>query len=796
MSGRAGDVVQARDVSGGVHIYSKRDSPGPIPRQLPGLMRGFVNRSRELERLDRAFEREDGDQDAATVLLITGTAGVGKTSLAVHWAHRKREHFPDGQLYVNLRGYDPGEPVTPEYALDQFLRSLGTPDRALPADIQAKAALYRSLVADRSIMILLDNAATVEQVRPLLPGTVGCLAIVTSRGQLPGLVAREGAYRIKVGTLSEAEAVSLLRLVTRGYRDSDTAEDLAELARLCAYLPLALRIAAERAAARPQMTLSDLIQDLRDESSLWDALSSEGDPEADGVRTVFAWSYRALPEDAARMFRLLGLHPGPEFGIAAAAATADTTPAVARHALDTLVGVHLVEQSAPERYQFHDLLHAYAIDQAHHGESLYSQHATLQRILSWYLHTANAAADALEYNPQPISLEPYTEQFQPLRFNDYAEALRWCEAERSNLVNAVRVAAQVRLDAIAWRIHAVLREYYSYRCHYTDWFTTGQIALEAVRRQNDRYGEAIILESLGKAYRQTNQLDDARQRHEEALRIRHDLGDRPGEARSLNALGLVCRQDGDLDRAVAWFEQAISLAESAGQEHWLMVATANLGEALVQAGDSERAEASLDNALSTTLRLGSRHFQYECYKSLGRLKRRPDTSAALELLGHAIRIARELEDKVLEGVALTDYAAAQLADGRPGDALLSYQGAAAVHRQYGGRRREAIALSGTGEAYRRLRRFEEAVSFQSTAIDAFRDFRDRRCLAMSLDRKAIALFQKDDADQARECWLEASAVIAAFSDPRASALGSRIAACLAGADRDLEQDLGSGIEDG
>jgi hypothetical protein len=261
-----------------------------------------------------------------------------------------RHRFPDGQLHVNLRGYDPGEPVTATEALHRFLAALGVPPASVPPDPDAAAALYRSLLADRRMLIVLDNAHSTAQVRPLLPGTAHSLAIVTSRGRLTGLAIRDGAHRLTLGTLPEPEAVALLRTVTAGYRPADDPARLAELARLCARLPLALRIAAERAATHPHLTLDDLIAELRDESAVWDALSAgAGEEEADGIRTVFAWSYRALPPDAARLFRLLGLHPGPEFGLHAAAALAGTGIPRIRQLLDILAGAHLLEQTGSLR---------------------------------------------------------------------------------------------------------------------------------------------------------------------------------------------------------------------------------------------------------------------------------------------------------------------------------------------------------------------------------------------------------------------------------------------------------------
>lgn len=297
-------MVQAGSVSGGVHFHAPADTPGaptPPPRQLPAVTRTFVNRADELARLDALLPAADGDPLPTTLLVIAGTAGAGKTSLALRWAHRVAGRFPDGQLHINLRGYDVQQPVAAHDALHRFLTALGVPSDAVPADTDAAAALYRSLLADRRMLVVLDNAATVAQVRPLLPGNDRCLTLVTSRDRLSGLAIRDGARRLTLGTLTESEAVALLRVVTAEHRPHDDETELTELAQLCARLPLALRIAAERAASHPYLALAELIADLRDESALWDALSAGDATEAEAVRTVFAWSQGVRVTSRARV---------------------------------------------------------------------------------------------------------------------------------------------------------------------------------------------------------------------------------------------------------------------------------------------------------------------------------------------------------------------------------------------------------------------------------------------------------------------------------------------------------------
>nr|WP_324612845.1 ATP-binding protein [Streptomyces specialis] len=302
LSGTARDVVQAGHVHGGVHFHGPASVrvEVPVPRQLPGDVPDFTGRAAELARAQALLTGDERPDDAASVLVIVGTAGVGKTSLAIRLAHRISARFPGGQLFVNLHGYDTGPPLAPQAVLERFLRALGVPPPAIPAGVEERAELYRSLLAGRRMLVVLDNAASAGQVRPLLPGAPGCLTVVTSRHRLSGLAVRDGARRITLGMLTESESAELITTATRGYRTGDDPAHVTELARLCARLPLALRIAAERAATRPLLPLPELIANLRDESTLWDALSDPDDEEADAVRTVFAWSYRTLPPPAAR----------------------------------------------------------------------------------------------------------------------------------------------------------------------------------------------------------------------------------------------------------------------------------------------------------------------------------------------------------------------------------------------------------------------------------------------------------------------------------------------------------------
>jgi len=365
----------------------------PAPRQLPGAAVDFTGRAAELKTLTGLLDNGHHTPGMVVISAIGGTAGVGKTALAVHWAHQVASQFPDGQLYINLRGYDPGQPMPPADALAAFLRALGVPGPDIPTDTSERAARYRSLLAGRRILILLDNAASVEQVRPLLPGSVTCAVVVTSRDTLAGLVARDGARRLDLDLLSPADATVLLTTLIGDRAAADPATTAA-LAAACARLPLALRIAAELAGTQPGVPLATLVNELTSEHGRLDLLEAGGDPYT-AVRAVFSWSYRYLEPATARAFRLLSLHPRPDFDVYAAAALAGTGLGHARRFLDDLARASLVHATAPGRYSQHDLLRGYASELAAGQDGTGQTRAALTRLFDHYLHTASAAMDTV-----------------------------------------------------------------------------------------------------------------------------------------------------------------------------------------------------------------------------------------------------------------------------------------------------------------------------------------------------------------------------------------------------------------
>lgn len=769
--------MQAGSVTGDIHFHQVTAPAAPdrrTPRQLPADVHGFVNRTDELGQLNAVLAGPDDAPVVVSVHVVAGTAGAGKTSLVLHWAHQVKDRFPDGQLFVNLRGYDPGEPVTAQQALRGFLRALGVPAAEVPQQLDDAAALYRTLLADRRVLVFLDNAATVGQVRPLLPGTGESLVVITSRDRLSGLAIRDGARRLTLGTLPEAEAVALLRAVTSGYRPADDQDKLTELARLCAHLPLALRIAAERAASHPYLRLDDLIADLRDESALWDALSTGSDEDAEAVRTVFTWSYRALSRQAARLFRLLGLHPSPEFGLDAAVALAELTPRRARQLLDDLVGAHLLEQIAPDRYQFHDLLRAYATEQAQSEEPPEQRQAALRRVLVRYLRTADTAQTWLkpaeEHLPPPDSATPSP----PPAFGDYDAAVDWSERELGTFPHLIRAADAHGLDALTWRLAAAFWHVLPPSAAERDWIELGLIGLAAAVRLGDEDAQILLLTDLGQAQRAANRFEEGLAGLDRALALARGSDRRSQEADVLNLMGLIHLRLRRLDRAADHFEQAVTGFREQDQPLRAATALSNIASTHLSAGRLAEAAHAVDEALAAHRALGNRRGEGNVLRVAAALHLETGRlDHARHCADEAMGIALDLRDHTLEGFWLLTLGDVQRAAGQYDDALVSYQRSAVLHRRLGDRSREALAWRGTGLTYAALDRPTEAVSFHRQAAAVHDALGDAWQHAVELDHLAAALLPSDPR-AARTRWEEALTLLAGYADPRAHGVRARI----------------------
>ncbi|WP_069463976.1 tetratricopeptide repeat protein, partial [Actinacidiphila rubida] len=651
----------------------------------------------------------------------------------------------------------------------------------VPADADDAAALYRSLLADRRVLILLDNAATPSQVRPLLPGSGGSLVIVTSRNRLAGLAIRDGARHFTLGTLPEAEAVALLRTVTSGYRTHDDDARLAELARLCAGLPLALRIAAERAASRPHMRLDDLIADLRDESALWDALSTGGEDEADtdAVRTVFAWSYRALAGPAARLFRFLGLHPAPEFSLHSAAAIADLPRTRTRQLLDDLVGAHLLEQTAPDRYQFHDLLRAYATAQARAEESPEEQRAALRRLLDWYLRTADAAGAWLRPAEGAAAAGPPPGAVAPLSFADYDAAADWSEHELMTYPRLVPAAVAAGLDGLAARLAVASWIALAPSAALADWLGSGRQGLDAAVRSGDDATRLRLLIALGTACRMAGLFDEGLDVLGSARALARSSGRRAAEGRVLNLVGLIHLLTRRLDLAADHFGQAGALFRAQEEHRLAATALSNLANTHLDAGRLAEAATAVREALAAHRGLHDRKGEGNALTIDAAVRlEQGDPAAARAAIRDALDIALALRDHRLEGFWLLTRGDVHRAYGEHGDALAAYQRSAMLHRRLGDRSREALAWRGAGRTYRETDRPEEAAAFHRRAAAVHRELNDTWELAVELCDLADALKVQDFAG-AQRLRAEALTHLGPYDDPRAASLRGRVERLLA-----------------
>jgi tetratricopeptide (TPR) repeat protein len=590
---------------------------GPVaPALLPPAVAGFAGRRDVLAVLDDLLATRAKLGPAVLITAVGGTAGVGKTALAVHWAHRIAGAFPDGQLYVNLRGFDPGgTALGPSEAVRGFLSALGVPPERIPTGLTDQVGLYRSLLAGRRMLIVLDNARDVDQVRPLLPGGVGSMVVVTSRSQLTPLVVAEGARSVTLDLLSEEEARELL--ARRLGRSPSAAEDGAveEIIARCARLPLALAVVAARAATNPSLSLSRLAAELRDRAGALDTLQG-GDPASD-VRTAFSWSYRRLPPEAARLFRLLGLHPSADFGAAAAASLIGDPPPVARAGLAELTGVHLVTERNPGRYEFHDLLRAYAAEQAAAVGGA-DQHRALRRLLDHYVHTAYRASVLMDphryLGSAPEKAEPGV---TPEELGGADDALAWFTTEHRTLLAAIDQANDAGFAQHAWQLARAMTNYLYRQGHWHDLTLSHRAALASAERAADLHGQAHAWRGIAAAMWSLGRLRDARAGMEAALELFGQVADHDGMGVMHENLGSVAWHLGNPNGALAHAQQSLELHRSTGRKAGQARALSTIGWIQAQLGDPAQAIRHCEQALAIQLRLGDTFGLANTWESLG-----------------------------------------------------------------------------------------------------------------------------------------------------------------------------------
>lgn len=682
-------VLSATDAQEATGPGAPRQSPAAdaprrvVPAQLPHGVAGFTGREPERRRLEQLCTTAHDDARGGSVVIsaIDGTGGVGKTALAIHTAHRLVDSFPDGQLFLDLRGFDPRlPPVTVGDALGLLLRGLGAEVELLNGDVASQTALYRSLLAGRRVLVVLDNAVSAEQVRPLLPGSPGCLAIVTSRNRLAGLVARDGATRISLDVLRPEESVELLRHRLGSELVDADIQQARELAALCGHLPLALRVAAERVVGSDHYELVDMVGQLRGERDRLDALSTEDDESA-AVRAVFSWSYYALKPEHAQVFRLLGLHPGLEMGVPDAAALLGCSVAAAHRRLSSLVRRHLLEEVGRNQYRFHDLIRIYAVECAERDESADATHAAMERLLHWYLGSTVAVREVLAPGLGEIDLPEPDSWSSPLAVQTYDEAICWAGRELATLADLLRLATDRGCDAFAARLASALGVLYHCTSRWTEWLRATEIGQAAARKAGDRLSQARLHNDRGLAHhflgrheeavachqaavdiltRIDNPQDQATTanlavaysmmgRHldalpllENALRIAREHGNRFVEASVADSLGAVLSSLGRHDEAIVYGRQSVELIRQTGAEHMLGHALIQVGNSCLCAGRAQEAITHFGDALDLWRGLGDGWGEVRSMHALARVRLQTgDREQARTLLLDALAIMRD-----------------------------------------------------------------------------------------------------------------------------------------------------------
>ncbi len=638
----SGSVIQAGTINQMVLRPEPQDEL-PVPRQLPPAVADFAGRDDQLAELDVLLDRSENRPAATVISALDGTAGVGKTTLAVQWAHRVEHRFTDGTLFANLRGYGPSSPVDPNQVLSSFINVFGIREERIPAGLDAQVGLYRSLLADRRVLILLDNASTAEQVRPLLPGSRGCLVLITSRGNLSGLAVAEAASRLTLGLFTPEEADALVGTIIGAGRVAAEPRAVADLIHACARLPLALRIAASRIAGRPHVSIAEVVADILEDRSRLDMLSRGGD-ERSAVRSVFDWSYDQLPAGQAALFRRLGLHPGMEFSAAAAAAVGDLEVPAAHRQLEELADAHMIEAIGARRYRFHDLLHGYAGYRAEREETAEDRRVATTRLFAWYAQTARAADQAVYPGLESLDID-VGRAGTDVSFSSRSEALAWLNTERANLLSALRAALRHEAHDIVLSLAATarflrLRE----RSLWPVRLEAETLGLRAARASLNRPAEAFLLGFRGDTLTDLGQLGEAEADFELQLALAEELGDAVRHRVAVNGLGQIRLRQQRYSEALRYYSLALSLAREAGGGRPEAVVECNLSRICVHLGQYQEAlhhaECELELRRHTADRVGEAYALHDVAVARQHLA---DHEGAIGFAEQAIAMYRKLE---------------------------------------------------------------------------------------------------------------------------------------------------------
>jgi tetratricopeptide (TPR) repeat protein len=727
-------------------------TPAGLPHDVPGLL----GRRSALDKLDEVIGVDPGP--SGRIVVVDGTAGVGKTTLAVHWANRVRDRFPDGSLFANLNGYGPGSPIDSGRVLDGFLTSLGVAPDRLPPTLDAKASLYRSLLDRRHLLILLDNAATADQVRPMLPATPECLVLITSRGILAGLGARDRAQRITLDVLSPSDSLALLAQFVGDARIVAERGAAIGVADACGHLPLALCVAGQHAAMHPTRGLTDLSIALADHRRRLDTLDADGDPHAD-VRSVLSWSYRRLPTPAARMFRMFGLHPGPDIDRYAAAAMTGSDLHLADRLLDALVHAHLAQELRPGRFSMHDLLRDYAAERAALDEPEALRRDAICRLLAFYLHTSAAAVISLYPEERPHLPHVPAPPAATLEVTQPDQARHWLDAERTNLLATVTTPAVAhgQPDYIV-HLSTILFRYLNLG-YWADGQKISQQALTAARTSGNDAAQARALTNLGLFTAVLGSTDEALHLEQQALSLARGGGDRSVEARALLHLAIVYGRLQRYDDAESCLSECIDMARRIGDQNCEVWALNNLGVLRAATGHYTDSYELIQQCMTLAHRAGdhSGDARWLCNVAAYHVQMR-HLDEALDYAQQALTAARTLGDMYAELQTLDTLGVIYSQLDRNDEAQTSLELALDLCSETCGLGEKSDVLNHLGLSYARQNRYHEACQHAQHALATARTTGDRRAQADIMNTLGYTLRLAGDLRQSLQYHRDALAI--------------------------------------
>jgi tetratricopeptide (TPR) repeat protein len=752
------------------------------PAQLPADVADFTGREALTARLRALLDPVPGGPGpiggtgAVTVVVITGPGGVGKTALAVHLGHRVRDRFPDGQLWVDLGGSGPS-PLDAREVLDRFLRELGVDGAVVPDGLDARGALYRTLLADRRVLVVLDNAAGETQVRPLLPGGGGCGLVVTSRARLAGLA---GASGVDLKVLAEASALELLGRIAGPRRVAAELDAAEAIVRACGCLPLAVRIAGSRLATRPGWPLARLAIRLADEQRRLNELVA-GDLE---VRTSLALSYRALNDDQRRLLRRLALLDAPDVPAWAAAAVLDRDVARVEVLLEALVDAHLLsvssERADPSRYRFHDLVRVFARERAMAEETERARHDSLARALGGWLALAEEATRRLPSGSLDLRRCP-APRWRPVglqRLPDplVADPLAWFEAERAALLAGIRQAERVGLDAFAWGLAAALTEFLSLRSDFAAWRESHERGLAAARRSQDLWGQAVLLRGLGQLHADQNRSAETLDLNQQALDAFRQVGDRGGVASALLTLGACHRAHGHFDQALPCLGDALRAFIAVGDPRGEASARYQIANVHIDQGRWDAAEEGLLQAGGLFAEHGDQAGEAHALRRLGVLYLRQgqaEPGPARRCLDRALELFRGLGNQLDAAYVLQNLGELALSGGDLAGARSWFTEALTVWDEFGDEYGQALTMRSLGELSAAMGAFDQAERYLQRALVIFRTIRLPLSEARTLRSLGDALAAAGRTAAAETAWRAALTLFQQLGAPEAAALAAR-----------------------